>query len=445
MRKRIIALVLLLTMCLSCGVVYADDTTTEATTESSSSSSGGSDGSWVRFKVNQLSGFFNQGCTGCTVINILQNSGLIDSDYKCPDGTWGGGQNNTDEFSTPFNKCKELVWISGTGCKNSSDILSGFYNKHSGDATWEMVTDQGKSETGTWCYVYNFNGKDLKDMSHEELVQTFQAFWNNDYWVIVGVNNKNAREEFNGPDGAYAGRHWMMLAGVTDDEIYFNDSAGGNIEKATGYYSGGGFYVGHVVLLKNDKISLKDAAGGKVAGTGNASNNNIGLTSSQFLGEDVDGIAAFCKLKETNLTDLIQDANVDNLNNNELVSLEDWQMMSEKDSDFIIWARRIIMIVGILITVWGILFYCAFWFDRINTYFDLDFVGILSFGKLRRSDTDEDCTFKLTDQPKSEARTINHKYCLIISVSAIAFGVLLISGVLFLLVRKIVNLVQRIF
>lgn len=455
--KKFLVCILMCLLVLPSGVVNATTaTTTEetTTTESSGGDSGGSTGDWVKYRINQ-NDFFKSSCTLETVYLIFQNSGLCNDDaYKVPEGTYGGGHDNTkSEFKDPYLNCANIInynkvsylgdnyvdLTENTICCNYWAGCSKLFNEHS-SGKWENVGgDSTSTKDDGWCFVIGFNNKDLKDMEDDEVVKVFQAFWNNGYWIIAGINHEGVVTGGNGTSG-YKGQHWMMVSGVTDDDIYFNDSAGGVINNFKDYYSGGQDIV-HVVLLKNDKISLKEAAGGKNAGSGD-SGQDIGLTYDQFMGFDENGLASFCTLMEADLTDMIKEADIDNLNNNELVSLDDWKIMTEQESDLVKVLRRCVMIIGILFIVWGILFYCAFWFDRINTYFDLDLLGILSLGRLRRSDTDEECTFRMTDQPKSEARTINHKYCLIISITAIAFGVFMVSGLLFLLVRKIVNFVQ---
>lgn len=160
---------------------------------------------------------------------------------------------------------------------------------------------------------------------------------------------------------------------------------------------------------------------------------------------DESQFSSFCKLAEIDLTDILNDASINNLNNNELESLNNWKSQTTEEKWYITWGRRIVMLVGIIFVVWAILFYCAFWFDRINTFIDLDVVGILSLRKLKVSVDDTECTFRLTDLAKTDKRTINHKYCLLISVSAVAFGVLLISGIMFAMIRKLVNIVVGFF
>lgn len=473
MKKFLVCLFLCL-LILPSGVVNATTATTteETTTESSGGNSNeGSDGSWCSVKMSQGSLGYPAGCTGCTVSLIVQNSlTLTDSKYQLEgDITSSSAKNwsNWNSIHTSFGIEDENYYLSSvsTGFSGGSDKYCGGSFIGADDINGFKTHDY---ITGSMATLVGMGDKDFVNMSDEELRQAFAAIWNNGYWAVVAVAyvqdgvtykagitpetwkaNKSIGQITSGNgSGSYTSRHWTMLAGVDSTDIYINDPATCSIRKmsestAGSNYGNYPYKIVYACITKNNKNSPIDLAGGKKAGgSDGGGGNDLGMSYDAFMGFDEDAFSSYCKLGEIDLTDLMLEADISNLNNDELVSLDDWKIMTEQESDLIKILRRCVMIVGILFVVWGILFYCAFWFDRINTYFDLDLLGILSLGRLRRSDTDEECTFRMTDQPKSEARTINHKYCLIISITAIAFGVFMVSGLLFLLVRKIVNFVQ---
>ena len=94
---------------------------------------------------------------------------------------------------------------------------------------------------------------------------------------------------------------------------------------------------------------------------------------------------------------------------------------------------------GILLMVWCVLIYLAYWFDRINNLFDFDLLVILTLGKLRISETEEDCTFSLASLTKETGiRTVNHRAILGICITGIAFGVIVISGYLYRAISALV-------
>lgn len=187
-------------------------------------------------------------------------------------------------------------------------------------------------------------------------------------------------------------------------------------------------------------VPLVEAHSGTVGGNQQDINNAGNLLYMDGVWDE-DQLSAYCRLHEIDLTDILDDATIEKLNNKELQSLDGWKKAIEKAPWYIRLGRIAVMGVGIFCVVWGILLYCAYWFDKINTFIDLDVVGLLTFRKLKVAFDDSECTFKLSDISKTESRTINHKYVLIISITAIFFGVFLISGLAFTLLRKLVNVV----
>lgn len=113
--------------------------------------------------------------------------------------------------------------------------------------------------------------------------------------------------------------------------------------------------------------------------------------------------------------------------------------MGKDESGFISVIRRLVSLMGILFTLWCLLIYIAYWFDRINNFIDLDLVGILTFGRLKVSDTEEECTFSIKALAKTDTRTVNHRAILFICLMGIAFGVLIISGGLYKVLSAFVN------
>ena len=160
-------------------------------------------------------------------------------------------------------------------------------------------------------------------------------------------------------------------------------------------------------------------------------------------------LEAYTKLNEINIDEeWLKDALKENLAQQELQTLSRWQENStaiKSDSTLVKIMRVTMQVFGILITLWGLLFYIAYWLDRLNNFIDIDFVSIMSLNKLQISEDESDCNFKLTEMKGKGKRTINHAMCLGISVTVIAFGALIMTGVLFNLVSKLVIWVSHIF
>lgn len=163
------------------------------------------------------------------------------------------------------------------------------------------------------------------------------------------------------------------------------------------------------------------------------------LTSAGYWSED--DLSAYCKLMEINIDSLLGDALRENLNQDELSGLAAWERNVHHDIEengLIMWCRRIVMLFGILFIMWVSLIYCAYWFDRVNNFFYIDMLGILTFGHLHMSDTEQECTFHVQDIGKEGRKTVNHKTILFICIVGIAFGACIVTGVFYDLLQFIV-------
>lgn len=426
--------------------------------------SNGSDGTWCKWHFNQLDGI-TDGCTMYTQVHIMLNSGLVPETseyYAAPSADFQSTANNQP---TGFYNALSLFRVAGVGLKGWGECEAG-YNKATG-AKWTIegqnysLNDTAVNDGSTWKQIYAFKGKALNQMSKSELVQMFQAFWNNDYWVIIGINGAGAHYASGSGymgNGDYVARHWVMLSGVTDDNFYWLDSAGSQINQTTDKYYGDSedAVVEHVALLKCDKISLREAAhSGKLAGTGEAGTdtegqNTLGLTQSEFMGYyDEKDLSAYCELAEVDMSALYLDAaQLDNLSQSEVQSIDSWKGnigMNDADRGFRGVLRRLVQLFGILLTLWALLLYIAYWVDRLNNFIEIDLVSILTLGKFRISDSEDESTYKMFHNRGKGQRTVNHRNIITISVIALAFGALLMTGTLYKAITKLVIFVIHIF
>ena len=103
------------------------------------------------------------------------------------------------------------------------------------------------------------------------------------------------------------------------------------------------------------------------------------IKSGYYSEED---LGRYNRLTEQNIqSELLDDAVRDNLSSNELSNLTDWENNIEQDSQeggLIYYARIIVSIFGIILIIWTILIYIAFWFDRLNNFIDIDLLLILT-------------------------------------------------------------------
>lgn len=158
-------------------------------------------------------------------------------------------------------------------------------------------------------------------------------------------------------------------------------------------------------------------------------------------------LSAYAKVVELNVDNLLDDALRENLSQDDLESVAIWERNVFEDIEqggFIRFARILVQIFGIMFTVWMIFLYIAYWFDRVNNFFYIDFLGILSFGYLHMSDTEEECTFHIKDLGKGDRKTVNHRAILFVCLCGIAFGVFIISGFYYQVIGALVRMVLKV-
>lgn len=138
----------------------------------------------------------------------------------------------------------------------------------------------------------------------------------------------------------------------------------------------------------------------------------------------------------------IEFADIYNMNADDIYDVENWKNDLEKENSegiLIRGGRFLSMLFGIIFEVWMMLIYLSYWFDRLNNFFDFSVLSILTFGRLRISPDESECTFSMTDLGKGEKRTVNHKKILEVCIIGLAFGALIVSGALFQILQELVN------
>lgn len=156
-----------------------------------------------------------------------------------------------------------------------------------------------------------------------------------------------------------------------------------------------------------------------------------------------DQLSAYCKLTEINIqSEFLDAATREALTQDELSGLANWQLnvkMREEEHGFIRFLRTLSMFIGILLIIWAMLFYTAYWIDRTNSVIPIEFVFLLSLGKLRISGDENDSTYSFNTNSTAKVKMINHRNCIFICFIAVGFGFLLITGIFYLVVQGFVN------
>ena len=136
----------------------------------------------------------------------------------------------------------------------------------------------------------------------------------------------------------------------------------------------------------------------------------------------------------------------EDLTKDQIKGVSDWKnnIDYENDDTLLKFIRVIVMFLGICFIVWIVLIYLCYWMDRINNFVDIDFLPIITGGRLRVSPEEFECTFNPKEFiGKKEPQTVNHRAILMICVIGLFFGVLVISGRLYdvinYLVRKVLG------
>lgn len=154
-------------------------------------------------------------------------------------------------------------------------------------------------------------------------------------------------------------------------------------------------------------------------------------------------LTSYCKLTETNLEEtLLKVADISNLKQEDLEGLINWQrnhQMEEQEHGYIAVLRWMVVLVGILMILWAVFVYLAFWFDHINSFIYLDALHIVTFGQLHICAPGDKPTFKVSEKVKT--KTVNHQQIIGICLTALFFGSLLVSGVFYTIVSRFVNLI----
>lgn len=408
----------------------------------------GSSTDWCQVTINQTGVGHGSGCTTVSLQLILQNSQTLPSDLQLS----GNITSATDVYKNFDKKTEGFhsgdAWLIG----NFANTCTSLSN-----ATWSGVSSVDGQTLTTKDYnstkaIVGFGGKDFRDMSYEEQVTSMKAFYNSGYFVVFCVEYKGVNQQSNGASG-YKAAHATVLAGVDNGDIYINDPANGQVCLYKDRSAKGGAYnLVYVELFKNDKtspLSLSGSSSIEVTEQDKIQAENLGVSVQALRGYySEDQLSAYCKLAEVDLTELLNSANRNSLEQSDIEGLANWERNinnNTSDSSIIHYLRIFTMFMGIILIVWSVLVYLAYWFDRINNFFDLDLLGILTFGRLHMSDTEEKCTFKVKDLGKTEKKTVNHRAICFVCLSGICFGVLIVSDMLYKILYTLIHFIKRLF
>lgn len=191
-------------------------------------------------------------------------------------------------------------------------------------------------------------------------------------------------------------------------------------------------------------LSYKIPVDGKLA-DGGTDNDDKEITDLEQTGLFEE--TYFVKWKSGKEEDYHSFADIQNMNNSDIYDVENWKADLEKknsESFLIKGGRWLTMLFGIIFEVWMLFIYLAYWFDRLNNFFEYRLLELITFGRLTISPDEDSCTFSLSTLGKGEKRTVNHKKVLEVVIIGLAFGTLIISGTFFRILSAVVNKILEI-
>ena len=352
------------------------------------------------------------------------------------------------------------------------------------------------------CFIGDEN-KLFVEMTETEFANVVKQLWANGYYMVLGVRykrlstggigeynvkghegypflskesdynfatddvyfvkwNNGTHHHPNSASGTYNGKstyicsnHLVYLVGVANDnKVYIRDPAWDSFHALTKEltYTKANipitFQPAYIVAWQSDKMSPIERAGGKAVPLTELEKRKAEeegkqiyqIGSMTYYAEN--DLSAWAKLDEVDINELfLFGASKDNLNEQELSALDTWEdKVEEGKFSFTKVLRVIIVILGILLTMWAIFFYLAYWLDRINNFVDIDFIPLLSLGKFRISEDETEASYGFTDKKrKGKVVTVNHRAVLKIVIVSVGFGCLMITGLIYKLVFWIIS------
>ena len=178
-----------------------------------------------------------------------------------------------------------------------------------------------------------------------------------------------------------------------------------------------------------DKIPISDIQSAMVSNT-----NTIASLYKEGYYTD-DDLTAFNRLTERDIqSEILNAAKRDQLTQEQLQGLSGWETnvsFWEREDGLDAFLRRLALAVGIVVIVYACILYICFWFDKINPFFDLSMVSVLTLGKLHTAIDDEDCNYGRSTTSAKDVKFVNHRAMLKVCILCAFCGAVIVSGYLF--------------
>lgn len=374
------------------------------------------DSPWGGAYLNNVSGSNN---------NTIGNSGCYITSMACALAISGVVSQDTNKFNPGvFNQdCAKQGLFSGVG----SIGFGGFgnlmkYNKEVTEAT---------------------QGTENSNMSDDDVYKAIEKAYNEGYFIIVRINCENNTDK----------THFLCVVSVdtTNKKVYVNDVAGYSgqtkiVELFSEYGKKGGTrkHTGHCSSVRHvDRLDLFKTSKGGIKDFDLA--NGVTPPSTTTTGEEAvekalnSGLSKYIKelhpdhtLNEYN----IAPSDVMDLDPNTRHRIDEIQGFSESGNGIIHNIRVATILFGMLLVVYSVLLYLAFWFDRMNNILEFSMLKLMTFGRLETA-PDEDEYNGATEKKYMTVKGITIR-CLV----GLFLGIFVMSGKLFQLIYSIIKFIS---
>lgn len=311
---------------------------------------------------------------------------------------------------------------------------------------------------GQWTYERHKNLSDYCGTNEPDCVTITDSPWRSVYGQQT-VSNENTRlgnsgtqiafliqeNSWNGGNAANAGD--VNIRSLADYKTVTDPELAARLWCACWETPGG--WQTEMVGRSKEATPMMDLVASYTGGAANSRDSTSlaeQLVSAGYWTEEE--LSEYARLEELNIQAILDKANRNDLGGEDLEGLSWWERNVKEDKatgGVVGWIRKLVQFFGIAFIIWVIFIYMAYWFDRINNFFYIDMLGILTIGYLHMSDTEEECNFKLRDLGKGDRRTVNHKAILEVCLLGIFFGVFIVTGAYYKVIMWVIQFATRMF
>lgn len=355
---------------------------------------------------------------GQKMLNALADGKLATDCSEC--GGNGGTTNHIDGGSYEITKNYVVIWlgvndIAVKGVKSSSTISNAINTaaKKYQDAVTKLVSSGKKV---IWVATGNVHNTKCKSVSNTD----------------IGSFNNKMKKWCNATEGV------TYVKINRTDSLLVKVKTNKNKTDAQGLHYSKDVYEQAWGYIK-DAIDtmISEESTGDEGGTSETSSNSASIKVTTIMDESDFLSGRYLDIKESVVS--LPDTTM--LTVNEQKQIAQWgnniEYMSNTWVDYL---RSAVSFLGIMITIYCMLLYVIYWFDRVNTIIDFPILPIVTLGVLEVSPDDKLNTYSANSG--SSRKIVTHQNMVAIVFSGVLLGVLLISGIIYKIVALLLQLID---